>query len=125
MSSFKMFWFSSVAAVFVCATVAYSQNANQQNGSVNQFIGSLPNGYTVVEGNPLRLDPSDLCCKGYLPTAFFFNKSAPYVAFNVQDLPSPLSLFQGLPIFQLRADEAIVLIGVTPPATKSFRYLPS
>ena len=43
------------------------------------------------------------------PTALFFNKSAPYLAFSVQNLHSPPPMFQELPLFQLRADEAIVV----------------
>lgn len=92
--------------------------------SVDKFVASLPYGYTAVEGSAINIDTAKLCCNGYLPTALFFNKSAPYVAFSVQNLRSTLPLFQELPIFQLRADEAVVVIGVTPPAAQFFSYTP-
>jgi hypothetical protein len=62
--------FSIFAALLVCATVAFSQNAGRQEGSVEKVVANLPFG------------------------------------------------------FQLRADEAIVVIGLTPPAAKFFSYTP-
>jgi hypothetical protein len=107
------------AALLVCATVAFSQN-----GSVEKFIANLPSGYKAVEGSTTNIDSAAMCCKGVVPAAWFFNKSAPYVMFSVQNMYSPDPQFQQLPIFQLRADEAIVVIGVTPPAAKFFSYTP-
>jgi hypothetical protein len=92
--------------------------------SVAKFVASLPSGYTAVEGSAINIDTAKLCCEGYLPTALFFNKSAPYVAFSVQNLRSTLPQFQELPLFQLRADEAVVIVGVTPPTAKFFSYMP-
>ncbi len=108
-----------VVAFLACATVAFSQN-----GSVEKFIADLPSGYTAVEGSAINIDSATMCCQGKIPSAWFFNKSAPYLAFSVQNMYSPLSQFQELPMFQLRADEAIVVIGVTPPTAKFFSYTP-
>lgn len=108
----------------VAPGVAFSQNAGRQEGAVEKFIANLPSGYTAVEGSAIHLDTAKMCCDGVLPTALFFNKSAPYVAFSVQNMRSPLPQFRELPIFQLRADEAIVVVGWTPPAAKFFSYTP-
>jgi len=72
----------------------------------------------------MQIDPLQLCCAGKLPTALFFNRSAPYVAFKAGDLESPIPEFQNIPIVQLRPDEALVVIGVTPPEAKYFSYQP-
>src|SRR5512142_256895 len=109
---------SILAALVVCATLAFSQ------GSVENFKANLPTGYTAVEGSPFNIDTAKMCCEGVLPTAVFFNKSAPYVAFSVQNVSSPDPMFREFPIFQLRADEAIVVIGMTPPPAKFFSYMP-
>lgn len=114
---------SLVTAVLICATVAFSQNADQHHGSVDKFIANLP-GYTIFEGSAFQIDTAKMCCDGVLPTALFFNKSAPYVALSVRDVESHLDQFRDLPLFQLRADEAIVVIGVTPPPAKFFNYTP-
>jgi hypothetical protein len=124
MTFIKFFRLCLVAAVLVCATFAFSQSAGQSSGSVQNFIANLPSGYTAVEGSPINLDTGRMCCEGYIPTALFFNKSAPYVAFSVQNMYSPDPMFRELPVFQLRPDEAIVVIGVTPPPAKFFSYMP-
>lgn len=111
-------------ALLTCTTMAFGQNAGRHYGSVEKFIANLPAGYTAVEGSPVHLDTAKLCCDGVLPTALFFNRSAPYVAFSVQNVHSPLPQFRELPIFQLRADEAIVVLGLTPPEAKYFSYTP-
>jgi hypothetical protein len=108
----------------VAPGVAFSQNAGRQVGSVEKFIANLPVGYTAVEGSAIHIDTAKMCCEGVLPTALFFNRSAPYVAFSVQNMYSTLPQFRELPVFQLRADEAIVVIGRTPPAAKFFSYTP-
>jgi hypothetical protein len=124
MSAIKFLRCCIFAPLLLCATVAFSQSAGRHEGSVEKFIANLPFGYTAVEGSATNIDTAKLCCDGVLPTALFFNKSAPYVAFSVDNVYSPLPQFRELPIFQLRADQAIVAIGVTPPAAKFFSYTP-
>jgi hypothetical protein len=108
----------------VAPAVAFSQNAGRQVSSVEKFIANLPVGYTAVEGSAIHIDTAKMCCDGVLPTALFFNRSAPYVAFSVQNMHSTVPQFRELPVFQLRADEAIVVIGRTPPVAKFFSYTP-
>ena len=115
---------SVLFALLACATVAVGQSAGRPAGSVERFVANLTPGYAAVEGSAINIDTAKLCCDMRLPTALFFNKSAPYVAFSVQNLHSPPPMFQELPLFQLRADEAIVVIGVTPPEARFFSYTP-
>jgi hypothetical protein len=118
----KVSRFSALAAVLVCASFAFSQQAvnpviGNQEGSISKFIANLvADGFNVGQGSALQLDPGQLCCKGYLPSALFFNKAAPYVGIKLPPLEAPL------PILQLQRDEAVVLIGVTPPAAQYFSY---
>lgn len=113
-----------LSAVVLCSTLSFTQNAGQHFGSVDKFLANLPPGYATLEGSAMQIDPLRLCCGGKLPTALFFNRSAPYVAFKAGDLESPIAAFRNLPILQLKADEAVVLIGVTPPEAKYFSYQP-
>jgi hypothetical protein len=46
----------------------------------------------------------------------YFNKSSPYVGVKIPPIEAPL------PVFQLRPDEAVVVIGVTPPEVKYFGF---
>ena len=115
---------SVLFALLACATVAVGQPAGRPAGSIERFIANLPPGYAAVEGSAIHIDTAKMCCDGKLPTALFFNRSAPYVAFSVQNMYSPLPQFRELPVFQLRADEAIVVIGRTPPVAKFFSYTP-
>ena len=124
MLSIKLSRLCVIAAFLACTTFSSSQNAPGRDGSVAKFVASLPMGYSALEGSAIHLDTGKMCCEGVLPTALFFNKSAPYVAFSVDNVYSPLPEFRQLPIFQLRADEAIVVIGLTPPTAKFFSYTP-
>jgi hypothetical protein len=63
--------------------LAFSQNAGRQDSSVEKFVANLPAGYTAVEGSTIHIDTAKMCCEGVLPTALFFNRSAPYLAFSV------------------------------------------
>ena len=122
MCAIKFSRFSALAAVLVCASFAFSQQAvkpgsGNQEGSIAKFIANLAaDGFNVGQGSALRLDPGQLYCEGNIPSAMFFNKAAPYVGIQLPPLNAPL------PILQLQPYEAVVLIGVTPPAAKYFSY---
>ena len=116
--------FFMALALLAAPGVSSAQGAAGPKGSVDRFVASLPPGYAALEGSAINVDAAKLCCDMQLPTALFFHKSAPYVAFSVQNLHSPPPMFQELPLFQLRPDEAIVVIGWTPPPAKFFSYTP-
>lgn len=116
--------FFMALALLVTPGISSAQGVAGPKGSVDRFVASLPPGYAAIEGSAINVDAAKLCCDMRLPTALFFNKSAPYVAFSVQNLHSPPPMFQELPLFQLRPDEAIVVIGMTPPPAKFFSYTP-
>jgi hypothetical protein len=83
------------------------------------------NGYTVGRGRFSFLDMTQCCatsCEGNNPTS-------PYAAFYVPTAPgedpNPNADADGLAnVFHLRADEAIVFIGPTPPESRYFGFTP-
>jgi len=117
MLSVKFFRLSAVAALILCASVAFSQPAAQHQGSITRFTANLKSaGLGWAEGSMVQLDPAKLCCEGKLPWGMYFNKVTPYIAVKIPSIDAPL------PVFQLRPDEAVVVIGVTPPEAEYFSY---
>ena len=89
----------------------------QREGSIDKFTKNLSRGgFNWAEGSLAQLDPAQLCCEGKLPWGMYFNKVTPYIGVKLPPIQAPL------PVFQLRPDEAVVVIGVTPPEAKYFSY---
>jgi len=117
MLSVKFFRLSAVAALILCTSLAFSQQAAQHQGSIARFTAKLSSfGLGWAEGSMVQLDPAQLCCEGNLPWGMYFNKVTPYIAVQIPGIDAPL------PVFQLRSDEAVVVIGVTPPEAEYFGY---
>jgi hypothetical protein len=66
----------------------------------------------------VQFDPAQSCCAGKLPWGMYFNKATPCIAVKIPPIQAPL------PAFQLRPDEAVVVIGATPPL-RAFRITPT
>jgi hypothetical protein len=117
MLSVKFFRLSAVAALTLCTSLAFSQQAAQHQSSIARFTANLSRaGIGWAEGSMVQLDPARLCCEGKLPWGMYFNKVTPYIAVKIPPIGGPL------PVFQLRPDEAVVVIGVTPPEAEYFSY---
>jgi hypothetical protein len=117
MLSIRFFRLSAVAALILCSSLAFSQQAAQHQGSIARFTANLGRvGLGWAEGSMVQLDPAKLCCEGNLPWGMYFNKVTPYIAVKIPPIDVPL------PVFQLRPDEAVVVIGVTPPEAEYFSY---
>lgn len=113
------------AAVVACATFAYSQQAGQHFGSINRFMANLQHaGLRVTEGGSVvHFTPVQMyCANSPLPNALYINRGAEYLAGLVP--PSPRTGAGTLipQEFRLDPDEAVVLIGRTPPPEKYFSY---
>ena len=126
-------------ALYVTPCIASTEN-------VSEFISVLEDrGFTVQEGRVGKLNVLELCSAGYVNYCFGNNAGFPYAVYILppspgQD-PSPL---QAPPIgydpdsagnypanlgtipagmtYKLRPDEAIVLIGTTPPEARYFSF---
>lgn len=136
---FSNIWFRGLvtcAVVAFCAMPAIAQKSGQNPGSWDTLIANLErDDFTVTLGDPINFDPIGKYCEGRYPNALYANYGAPYTAAAIK--PSPRStgglpqdvlpqdvkdVALELPIFRLAPDEAIVLVGLTPPPEAYFSY---
>jgi len=121
-------WFRCLVTcvvVALCAMPALAQKGGQNPGSCDKFRANLEkDDFIVREGEAIHFDPIQKYCDGDLPNALYANYNAPYAAAVVPKNPN----FEGqvadgpLPVFKLAPDEAVVLIGLTPPEEAYFSY---
>jgi hypothetical protein len=100
---------------------ALSQHAGQHPGSLTTFTNALAQaGFGVNPGAPYPLNPAAEWCADNpdWPHAYYANDQ-PYLGFLVPTSPEGSELAS---VFQMREDEAIVVIGLTPPPEKYFAY---
>jgi len=115
----KMLLTVIVSTVLLPVTSAFAQREEPHPGPVTVFTNGLSrDGFYVTPGMATVADWAELYCLGLLPDAGYVNK-APYLGFQVPRSTDDLSLVDN---FQLGPDEAIVLIGLTPPPVKYFGY---
>jgi hypothetical protein len=111
----------------------------QATGSLDAFKKALANmGFTVQEGLVDFPDLVDMCCQCQVPSCFANNPSSPYGMFvlppapnQASTVPNPYSEWftedQTYPegwswFWRLRADEAVVFLGTTPPEMDYFGF---
>jgi hypothetical protein len=119
----KLLGLMTFAGVVVCATFAFSQQGGQNPSSPDRFTANLASdGFLVREGSAQHFDPIQNYCAGVLPNAWYSNKGAPYVMALVPDSPRGEAATPLPPEFRLAPDEAVVVIGLTPPSEQYFSY---
>ncbi|MBL7137977.1 MAG: hypothetical protein ISS17_04305 [Bacteroidales bacterium] len=79
-------------------------------------------GYTVQQGEMTKQNPIDFCLGGYTPNANGNNVGAPYFGIQIPAPPDMDSLYSPPITFNFNADEAVVLIGRTPPECIYYSY---
>ncbi len=79
-------------------------------------------GFTVQEGQVILIDVLALCCHGQIPTCLGFNPLGPYKVVRLPDAPGQTTRSSFPWVFRLGANEAVVLIGRTPPPVTYFSY---
>jgi hypothetical protein len=118
----------------------------QMNGSISKFISTLEeSGFIVQKGRLSYIDILKLASEGIVDTTFANNAGAPYAAYLLPPAPNqepspgqrspkgydpddpnhyPANIDYVAPgvNYKLRPDEAIVLIGQTPPAAVYFSF---
>jgi hypothetical protein len=77
-------------------------------------------GFVVSTGEAMTWNPMKDYCAGTVPSAQAFNNE-PYLEIRVPQSAEDARLTRD---FKLRQDEAIVLIGLTPPPVRYFSYTP-
>lgn len=79
-------------------------------------------GYVVQQGFPLMTNLNDLYCKGLMWAALYPNPNSPYISTVLPRVPGQAAPVASNGSFRLREDEAIVVIGVTPPEMAYFSF---
>ena len=100
---------------------AFAQRAGQDTNSLARFQTALQHdGFEVRTGEVVAWNPTADYCAGAIPSAMYFSNEK-YLQVHVPTLAQPPDLSGD---FQLDPDEAVVLIGLTPPPAKYFSYTP-
>jgi hypothetical protein len=138
---FSKIWFRALmtcAVLALCAMPAIAQKGGQNPGSWDKLVANLKRGdFIVTPGDGVKFDPVGKYCEPgtRYPNALYANYGAPYTAPAVAPSPRTIGgLLQDvlpqefeevvgeLPIFRLAPDEAIVLVGSTPPPEAYYGY---
>jgi len=102
---------------------AFAQRGGHGPDALVTFKSVLSqDGFNVRQGQSKSLDMWQQYCDGVTASAKYNNKGAPYLTSVVPHLPGDITQIPYT--FQLRPDEAIVFIGVTPPPVTYFSYQP-
>ena len=87
---------------------------------IARFTAALKKkGFAVQNGQLARMDLASLCCSGQIPTCECNNAGAPYEMVQVPDAPGQAPTGSPL-LFRLAANEAIIIVGRTPPPMSYF-----
>ena len=79
-------------------------------------------GFTVQQAAINKLNPVELCLARYTPNANGNNAAFPYLGIQIPPAPGRDSIYY-IPItFTLEEDEAVVMVGKTPPECLYFSY---
>ena len=79
-------------------------------------------GFVVQEGLPVMTDLNDLYCKGKMWAPLYPNPNSPYISAVLPRVPGQAKPVASDGSFRLREDEAVVVIGVTPPRMAYFNF---
>lgn len=129
-------WYRSLVAcavVALCATPALAQKGPSSPGSWNKLVANLERAdFIVTPGDAMKFDPVGKYCEpeSRYPNALYANYGSPYTAAAIkpsprfpEGLPPAATEVAGeLPIFRIAPDEAIVLVGTTPPRAAYYSY---
>lgn len=119
----KIFLSIIITTVLSLAPLAFAQQAGKDPRAMARFQNALKqDGFDVQQGQSKSLDMWQQYCSGVTSSAKYNNKGAPYLTAVVPHLAGDITQIPYT--FQLRPDEAIVFIGVTPPPVNYFSYQP-
>ena len=108
-----------MSALLLSTPCAFAQRAEQSTLLLTKFRTALEqDGLSSLAGSVSTTDWAGQYCFGDRPNAGYVNK-APYLMIQVPRSADDSSQVEN---FKLRPDEAIVLIGPTPPPVKYFGY---
>ncbi len=112
-----------MSTVLLLAPCAFAKQAGQAPDPPAKLkIALEQDGFEFQQGSSKSLDMWQQYCSGVTSSAKYNNKGAPYLTAVVPHLSGDTTVIPYA--FQLRPDEAIVFIGVTPPPVTYFSYQP-
>jgi len=111
-------WLSMImATALLQAPSEFSRDTVGRHDPVTRFQALLEqSGFIVQQGLTDSMDWADEYCAGTIPSGGYVD-TAPYVRVRVPRSSEDETLVE---VFRLRPDEAIVLLGFTPPAVNYF-----
>lgn len=120
-----------ILALTAFALVSCSSDSNSDNngssgdtGNVDTFVNNLKSdNFTVQEGEFSLVDAIDLFDRGIIINCNGNNAGNPYFSYKLPPAPGQTlpNIIENL-VYPLRADEALVFVGKTPPEMKYFSY---
>jgi hypothetical protein len=79
-------------------------------------------GFVVQDGMPVISDLNERYCEGSLWAPLYPNPNSPYISGVLPPVPGQAATVTSGGSFRLREDEAVVVIGVTPPQMAYFSF---
>lgn len=79
-------------------------------------------GYVVQDGVPVKTNLNDLYCDGSMWAPLYPNPNSPYISAVLPQVPGQAPTVASNGSFRLREDEAVVVIGETPPPMAYFSF---
>ncbi len=79
-------------------------------------------GFVVQDGLPVISDLNELYCQGSMWAPLYPNPNSPYISGVLPAVPGQANTVASGGSFRLREDEAVVVIGVTPPQMAYFSF---
>ncbi len=102
---------------------AYAQDGDDPLALVPKLLERLESdGFAVQRGSVTEVDLVQLLCQGAVPTAFYNNPGAPYLLVRLPQAPEETAPASTPFFYRLREDEAVLVVGRTPPPMAYFSY---
>ena len=112
-----------MATLLLPVPSALSQRAGQITNYVARFQRQLEqSGYTNQPGSEASSDFNQWYCQSNLFSAVWANPQASYIATRLPEVPGQAPNLNAPVNWRLRQDEAVVLIGLTPPPMAYFSF---
>lgn len=113
----------SALSIATLGSLIAGAQPGQQPGTPEALKAALEEaGFIVQEGQLETVDVIGLCCSGMLPSCYANNAGAPYMLYRIPLAPGQ-DVQNAQPwSYRLRPDEAIILVGRTPPDIVYFSY---
>jgi hypothetical protein len=113
----------SLFGAWSCAPQSSSSSPHGIDDQVSRFKTEATSlGYVVQDGLPVKTNLNDLYCDGSMWAPLYPNPNSPYISAVLPLVPGQADPVASNGSFRLREDEAVVIIGETPPPMAYFSF---